>query len=192
VEDKENSMKRLVSFGFLVLAVSVPLCASTFLRLSQRELVRDSAAVVQGQVLKVSSFWDPTGRVIMSEALVRVEEKVFGEAPSVVVVRTFGGTVNGYTVEAHGFPKFRANERLLLFLEAEKDGASRVAGYQQGQFRIVRDKAGVEHAVPTVDEGTSVITRDGRAAAAAKALPLDVLKDSIRNEARQAGRFLEN
>lgn len=185
-------MKRLVSFGFLVLALSVPLCASTFLRLSQGELVRDSAAVVQGQVLKVSSFWDPTGRAIMSEALVRVEEKVFGEAPSVVVVRTFGGTVNGYTVEAHGFPKFRANERLLLFLEAEKDGASRVAGYQQGQFRIVRDKAGVEHAVSTVDEGAHFITRDGHAAAPAKAIRLDVLKDSIRNEARQAGRFLEN
>jgi hypothetical protein len=108
-------------------------------------------------------------------------------------VRTFGGTVNGYTVEAHGFPKFRAGERVLLYLEAEKDGVSRVTGYQQGHYRIVRDKAGVELAVPTLDEGASVITRDGRPMAAAKAMRLDLLKASIRDEGRRAGRAgLEN
>jgi hypothetical protein len=185
------SMKRLMSIGLLLVAVAVPLSASTFFKLSPRDLVRDSAAVVQGQVLKVSSFWDASGRVIVTEAQIQVEEKIFGNAPSVVVVRTFGGTVNGYTVEAHGFPKFRANERLLLYLEAEKDGVTRVAGYQQGQFRIVRDQAGVEIAVPTVD-GADIIGRDGRLAAPAKAIRLDVLKSSIRNEARQSGRFLEN
>jgi hypothetical protein len=185
------SMKRLMSIGLLLVAVAVPLSASTFLKMSQRDLVRDSAAVVQGQVLKVSSFWDPTGKVIMTEALVQVQEKVLGNSPSVVVVRTFGGTVNGYTIEAHGFPKFRTSERVLLYLEAEKDGASRVAGYQQGQFRIVTDKAGVEFAVPAVD-GADLVTPDGRFAAPVKTLRLDVLKDSIRNEARQSGRFLEN
>jgi hypothetical protein len=186
-------MKRLVSIGLLLLAVTVPLSASTFLRLSQGELVRGSAAAIQGEVLKVSSFWDPAGRVIMTEALVQVEEKIFGNAPSVVVVRTFGGTVNGYTIEAHGFPTFRTKERVLLYLEAEKDGASRVAGYQQGQFRIVRDKAGVERAVSALEDGAHLVSRDGRAVApAVKSVRLDVLKDSIRNEARQSGRFLEN
>jgi hypothetical protein len=156
--------------------------------MSPRELVDGSAAVVQGEVLKVTSFWDRKGQVIISEALVQVEEKVFGEAPSVVVVRTWGGTVNGYTVEAHGFPKFQANERVLLYLGREKDGVSRVTGYQQGHFRIVRDESGVEIAVPTTDDGGGIIGRDGRAAAPAKAVRLDVLKASIRNEARQSGR----
>lgn len=185
-------MKRLMSIGLLLLAVAVPVSASTFLRMTPGELVRDSAAVVQGQVLKVSSFWDASGRVIVTEAQIQVEEKIFGNAPSVVVVRTFGGTVDGYTVEAHGFPAFRAKDRLLLYLEAEQDGASRVTGYQQGQFRIVRDKAGVEFAVPTVDPETSIVGRDGRPAAKAQPIRLDVLKNSIRNEASQAGRFLEN
>jgi hypothetical protein len=187
-------MKRLVSIGVLLLLVAaLPVGASTFLRMTPQEMVRGSAAVVQGEVLKVSSFWEPSGRIIVSEALVQVHEKILGEAPSVVVVRTFGGTVNGFTVEAHGFPKFRANERVLLYLEPEKDGASRVTGYQQGHFRIVRDKAGVEYAVPTVDDGGGIVTRDGRPAAPAKAVRLDLLKDSIRDEARRAGRaVLEN
>src|SRR3954447_17109217 len=112
-------MKRLMSVGLLLSMVAIPAVASTFLKMSQKELVRSSAVVIQGQVLKVSSFWDPTGRIVMSEALVRVEEKVLGDTPSVVVVRTFGGTVGDFTVEAHGFPKFRAADRVLLYLEAE-------------------------------------------------------------------------
>jgi len=184
-------MKRLMSIGLLLLSVAaVPASASTFLQMSQKDLVRGSGAVIQGQVLKVSSFWEPTGRIIVTEAVVRVEEKIYGEAPSVVVVRTFGGTVGGYTVEAHGFPTFRANDRLLLYLEPEKDGVTRVAGYLQGQFHVVR-QGGVEMAIPATENDASVVTRDGRVAAPAKAMRLDLLKESIRGEARRAGR-LEN
>jgi hypothetical protein len=187
--NEEVCMKRLLSIGLLLAMAAVPVGASTFLKMSQQELIRDSAAVVQGHVIKVSSFWDATGRAVVSEALVRVESKIFGEAPSVVVVRTFGGKVGNFMVEAHGFPKFQVNDHLLLFLEPEQDGATRVAGYQQGQFRVVRDKSGAMLAVPTF-EGATLLTRDGRAAAPAKAIRLDELKQSIRNEARRAGRVV--
>jgi hypothetical protein len=185
---KEVCMKRLLSLGVLLGVLAVPVEASTFLKMTQNELIRDSAAVVQGRVIKVSSFWDTTGRIVVSEALVRVESKVFGEAPSVVVVRTFGGKVGNFLVEAHGFPKFQVNDHLLLFLEPEQDGVTRVAGYQQGQFRVVQDKAGVTLAVPAFDGGATLLTKDGRAAGPAKAIRLDELKASIRNEARRAGR----
>jgi hypothetical protein len=181
-------MKRLFLLG-LVLVMAVPLGASTFLKMTQKDLVRDSAAVIQGHVVKVSSFWDPTGRMVQSEALVRVESKVFGEAPSVVVVRTFGGTVGDFRVDAEGFPKFQLNDHLLLFLEPEQDGATRVAGYQQGQFRIVQDKSGALLAVPAFD-GASLLTKDGRVSAPAQTIRLDDLKASIRSEARRAGRVV--
>lgn len=182
-------MKRLLSIGLLLAMAAVPVGASTFLKMTQQELIRDSAAVVQGHVIKVSSFWDATGRAVVSEAVIRVESKIFGEAPSVVVVRTFGGKVGNFMVEAHGFPKFQPNDHLLLFLEPEQDGATRVAGYQQGQFRVVQDKSGAMLAVPAF-EGATLLTRDGRAAAPAKAIRLDELKQSIRNEARRAGRVV--
>lgn len=183
-------MKRLLSIGLLLAVAAVPAGASTFLKMTQKDLVRDSASVVQGHVIKVSSFWDPTGRIVMSEALVRVEDKIYGEAPSVVVVRTFGGTVGNFTVEADGFPRFQANDHLLLFLEAEKDGATRVAGYQQGQFRVVQDKSGIALAVPAFEGGATLLTKDGRAAGPAKAIRLDELKASIRTEARRVGRVV--
>lgn len=183
-------MKRMVSIGLLLCAVAaLPAGASTFLKMTEKDLIQNSEAVVQGRVLQVNSFWEKTGSIIVTEALVQVEEAIVGNAPTVVVVRTFGGEVDGFRVDAQGFPEFRLNERVLLFLEAEKEGASRVTGYQQGQFRVVVDKAGVEMAVPTVDVET-VITADGRPAPRLKALRLDELKASIRNEAARAGRVV--
>src|SRR5262249_36378865 len=163
---------------------------STFIHMDQKALIHDSATVVQGRVISTNSYWNRTGQVIVTDAMIQVEDAILGDSPTVVVVRTFGGTVGGYTVEAHGFPVFRVNERLVLFPERENDGPTRVAGYQQGQYRIVRDSAGVDIAVPALQADTTVLRKDGSRAAAAKSLPLESLKASIRDEARRAGRPL--
>lgn len=181
-------MRRLMFMVLLAAVLGiVPAGASTFLAMDQDELVRSSAAVIQGKVIQINSFWDPTGAVVMTEALVEVYDKVVGDVPSVVAVQTFGGMVGDFYVEAHGFPKFRVNEKVLLFLEPEKDGAMRVAGYQQGHFRIRQDKAGREIAVPTLDLGAHLLTKDGRPGPRQQALPVDSLKDQIRATAARAG-----
>ena len=136
-------MRRLVFLALLlVLVAGVPAGASTFVEMNQRELVQKSAAVVEGEVLQVHSFWDSKGRMMITEAVVKVSDSVVGNIGSALVVRTYGGTVEGYTVEAHGFPTFKRGERVLLFLEPERQGAHHVTGYQLGQYRIVRDKKG--------------------------------------------------
>lgn len=187
-------MKRLVCLGLLALMLAgvVAAGASTFIALSRQELVSQSDAVIQGRVLKVSSYWGQEGRVIMSEVLVQVEEKIAGNAPSVVRVRTFGGTVGGYTVEAHGFPKFAVNDHVVLFLQNANETAE-VTGYRQGQWRIVQDK-GVQMAVPTVEGGVTLLGRDGRPAMAAKAMRLDTFKNLIRADVERpsSGRGAAN
>jgi hypothetical protein len=175
-------MRRIVWLGVLALTLAaIPVGASTFLAMSHGELVAQSDAVIQGRVLKVSSFWDPTGRVIQSEALVQVEDLVKGTAPSVVVVRTFGGRVGNFVVEAHGFPKFVPNDHVLLFLHGA-NATAEVTGYQLGHYKIVRDHTGAEIAVPTFDGGEMLLSRDGRPTPAPKAMRLDALKNMIRAE----------
>jgi hypothetical protein len=182
-------MKRLVSGVLpLALAAAAPAMASTFLAMDQGSLVAQADAVIQGRVLKVESFWEPTGTIIVTEAMVEVEEEIVGRTPTVVRVKTFGGEVGGYFVEAHGFPVFAAGERLLLFLEPDGEDTLRVTGYQQGQYRLVSGKDGVELAVPAVDAGSSLLTADGRQVPAPAAQPLDALKDQIRAEARRLGK----
>jgi hypothetical protein len=182
-------MRRLCILSLLlVLVAGVPAGASTFLEMSQRELVQKSAAVVDGEVLQVHSFWDGKRQMMITEAIVRVSDPVVGNIGSAIVVRTFGGTVEGYTVEAHGFPTFKKGERFLLYLEPERAGAHRVTGYQLGQYRITRDKNGAEVAVPTFDGDAKLVTRSGRSAELPRALALDALKNQIRAEAQSLGR----
>jgi hypothetical protein len=179
-------MRRFLLLGLLALAIAVPASASTFLGLTTDQLMATSDAVIQGEVLQVHSFWNKSGRIIVTEAIVRVTETVAGKSPSVVVLRTFGGTVEGFTVEAHGFPKFEKGQELLLFVSNQADGTAEVTGYRQGQYRIVRGKAGVM-AVPTVEHGVRLLTRDGQAAPRPQALRLDTFKSQIQAGAQRVG-----
>lgn len=171
----------------LVLLAAVPAWASTFLAMTPRDLVTESDAVVMGEVLQVHSFWSPSGRMIVTEAIVRVEERIAGTAASVLVLRTAGGTVEGFTVEAHGFPTFEKGQRLLLFVSQGDPGE--VVGYRQGQYRIVRDAAGVETAVPMLEPGVRLLSRDGRPAPRPVPVRLQELKSQIRAEAVRVGRI---
>lgn len=175
-------MKRFVCLVvFALMLAAIPASASTFLAMSRGELLAQSDAVVQGRVLKVNSFWSESGRIIVSEAMIQVEEQIRGNAPSVVVVRTYGGEVGDIRVDAPGFPKFEAGERVLVFL-SNAGATAEVTGYRQGQYRIVRDKAGVDIAVPTVEHGVRLLNRDGSAAAAPKAVRLDTFKQMLQSE----------
>jgi len=183
-------MRRFVWLGVfaLALAVAVPAGASTFIAMSTDELVAASDAVVQGEVLQVHSYWNKSGRLIVTEAIVRVTDTITGNSPSVVVLKTFGGTVEGFTVEAHGFPTFERGQELLLFVDNQADGSAEVTGYRQGQYRVVRE-AGVEMAVPALEQGVTLLRADGQPAARPKAQRLDALKASVRADFERTSRM---
>lgn len=181
---------------FLCLALAVaaiPAGASTFLFVPQEDLVEQAESVVQGRVIDVQSFWNRQGTAILTEATVEVEDAVLGKVPSHVRLITFGGEVGGYRIDAHGFPTFAKGERLMVFLEparAGEDGAHRVLGYRQGQFRIRKNKDGQEIAVPAWEgeRGARVLKADGTEAEAPRPMGLGVLKRQIRETAERAGR----
>jgi hypothetical protein len=178
-------MKRSALVLLALLVASAPLAASTFVALTPQQLVAQSSAVIQGDVLKVNSFWDESGRVIVSEAMIRVTDTILGDSPTVVVLRVQGGDVGNYRVVAEGFPTFHAGERVVLFLQHQTDGTDEVTGYRQGQYRIVTNKAGVDIAVPTLEPGVRLFTPDGRMAIRPSAVELDTLKAQIRSEAHR-------
>jgi hypothetical protein len=171
--------RRVVWLAILLAAAAAGAESSSFLALSQEELLAGSAAVLQGRVVEVESFWNAEHTAILSEALVSVDEVLVGRAPTLVRVRTFGGTVAGYTVEAHGFPRFVAGEEALLFLYREPaDGSVRVWGYQQGQYRI-ETRGGERIAVPAVGRGVRLLRSDGVEVEPARALPLAELRQRV-------------
>lgn len=187
-------MQRRIGILAILLAwgLVAPLGASTFLAMDETGLVAASTAVVRGRVVSVESFWNDAHTLIVTEAVIDVESKIVGDAPRFLSVRTAGGTVDDFTVVAHGFPTFRDGERVLLFLQRDdraplgrvheggRPEGYRVTGYQLGHYRLVTNSRGQEIAVPTLDRDTRMLTRDGRAMEPPRARRADVFEAELR------------
>ncbi len=183
-------MNRRLLLGALALtlvAAALPAGASTFVALSDAQLVAQSDAVVVGEVLDTFSYWNPQHSMIYTEAVVYVRDVIAGDAPAVLNVRTAGGTVADYKVEASGFPTFQRNQRQVLFLHRTAAGAVEVTGYRQGQYRVFTRSDGVDIAVPALGQ-VRLLTPSGRLAARPHPQPLASLEANVRSQADRLRR----
>ena len=129
----------------LLLALAVPLSASQFIEMPFDQVAREATFAIRGQVTETWSAWDSSHEVIYTYATVRVS-RYFGEVagPDMLVVRNVGGTVDGYTQEAIGFPAIRRGEQVVLFLSESEDGSDfSIHAYNQGKY-LVQLRAGGE------------------------------------------------
>lgn len=134
-------MKRrslILTLVVVLTAAAVPTMASQFIELSFDQVARQSMFVVRGTLGPVYSQWDDAHEVIYSYSTIRVN-RYFGEmtGPDVLVVREVGGTVDGYTQEAIGFPVLREGEDVVMFLSQWDDSADyRIEAFNQGKFLV--------------------------------------------------------
>lgn len=130
--------KRLIVLSS-VLLLAVPLSASQFRKLTMDDLSRGSFAVVRGTVGPVTSAWDASGEVIYSYATLQVDQYLAGYGPRTIPIREVGGTVDGYSQQAIGFPALRSGESVVLFLSQWEDSPdARIEGFSQGKFLLRR------------------------------------------------------
>jgi hypothetical protein len=158
--------------------------------MSDVELVTQADAIVQGRVISQKSLWDATGRVIVTESVIRVQNVLNGQAPTTVTIRVAGGEVGDFAVDAIGFPKFRDREKVVLFLRDNGDGTSRVLGYQQGHFEVVKRNDGVKLAVPRTEDGAVFLTRSGALLPERQSMRLQDFKRGVRRVAREHSKEL--
>ncbi|HEV7922618.1 MAG TPA: hypothetical protein VGR02_17680 [Thermoanaerobaculia bacterium] len=131
--------RSLVLSLLLLAAMAVPMSASQFIELPFDQVARDATLVVRATVGPVTSAWDDAHEVIFSTARVEVKHYLAGDGPNVLMLREVGGTVDGYTQEAVGFPTLREGQEVVLFLSKWEDGADwRIHAYNQGKY-IVRE-----------------------------------------------------
>jgi hypothetical protein len=128
----------------LVAAMALPLSASQFIELPFDQVARNATLVVRGTVTgPVTSAWNDSHDVIFSYATVRVNRFVAGDGPELLVVREVGGTVDGYTQEAIGFPMLREGENVVLFLTHWDDSTDwRIDSYNQGKYLVTKTPQG--------------------------------------------------
>lgn len=159
---------------------AMPAVASTFLAMDLKQLAAKSDAVVRGEVLSVRAFWDPDHTTILSEAVLRVDERLWGDVfGGEIAVRSVGGRVGDHQILADGFPKFEVGDEVVLFIRQRDDRSLQVTGFQLGHFDVlVRD--GVEILVPTLDPTVTLVDAKGNNLPPPEPFALTELRDQLR------------
>jgi hypothetical protein len=120
--------------------------ASQFVEMSFDRVASEANLIARGTVVDTFSAWDDAHEVIYTYATLRVH-RYFGETtgPDTVTVREVGGTVDGYTQEAIGFPAIRRGENVVFMLSRWDDSTDyRIHAFNQGKY-LVRNRGGVEY-----------------------------------------------
>jgi hypothetical protein len=122
----------------LVSAASLPLLASSALRLSFDDLVRESDRVVEATVTGRQSAWASDNRRIYTTFTFETHSDIAGTGPARFVVIQPGGQVGRLAQITHGYPAFNRGDRVVLFLRKVVKGYD-VIGLSQGVFGFHRD-----------------------------------------------------
>jgi hypothetical protein len=136
--------RSMVLAVLMLVSLALPLSASQFVQVPFDDVARQATYVVRGTLGQTWSAWDDAHEVIYTYATVRVQ-RYFGEAtgPDTLIVREAGGTVDGYTQEAIGFPMLREGENVVLFLTHWDDSADwRIDSYNQGKYLVTKTPQG--------------------------------------------------
>jgi len=148
----------------IVAAVSGPVFSSSIPQPSDEYLVTNADSVCIGTVQALNPVWveDQSGRHIITEVPIQVEETLKGSLPNLVTAAFIGGFRDGVGEVAGHAASFRSGERVLVFLAAPNKGGRRhVVEMVQGKFSIVSDTAtGTE--VVVRGDGSSLDSVDGR------------------------------
>jgi hypothetical protein len=141
-------LRRVLIVSGLLVVLALPMAASQFVHMSFDQVARESQFIVRGTVVDTYAAWDDSHEVIFTHATVRVH-RYFGEStgPDTITIREVGGTVDGYTQEAIGFPMIRRGENVVLMLSQWEDGSDyRIHAFNQGKY-LVRNRDGIERLV---------------------------------------------
>jgi hypothetical protein len=154
-----------LALSLLALAVFSPAEASTFRRISFQELVEQSDGVIQVKVLDTTSEWTSPGNgtgYIATTAHLEVIRSLDGNflPGDELFIREAGGTVDGFTVQAIGFPQFDPGAEYVIFLTTWQDETSdwRVSGYGQGIYEV-QHRQGGDEIIPAYVQGESPSVR---------------------------------
>jgi len=157
---------RVAAFGAVVLVVaalggSQPARATVLLEVPLDEMIKDSDAIVLGEV-----SWVDTRMVLGGERLelwtlssIRVRRWLkAGAGPEQVTLHERGGHFRGQGMRIAGTPTYRVGESVLVFLKRDAAGRFRTYGLSQGRF-LVR---------PSAAPGLPTVVRDFRGASLAQ------------------------
>ena len=135
----DRRMKSVLSCG-LLLAICLPVQATTLQRLGLDDMIQKSTAIVRGTVQQTYSAVHNS--VIYTHYQVSVSEVWKGLVGSKVDIAVPGGVVKGMRETYSGAPTFANGHEYVLYLWTSKSGLTQVIGLSQGLFDILPNSSG--------------------------------------------------
>lgn len=104
-------------------------------QLTLDNLTARSDAIFAGEVIDITYRKEAEGNIYTFITLA-VDQTIKGKTEGEVVIRVFGGEIDGSRLVVEDAPQFQSGERLVVFLNKEEDDKFRVVGGFQGKFTI--------------------------------------------------------
>ena len=179
-EQRRNFLLTLFLIGIVLIALVAR--ATTLVRLTFPELVKDSSAIAHVRCLGSQASFE--NGEIWTDTSFAVLESAKGNLPDRINVRQPGGKLAGLESRVDGTPQFRASEEVYLFLTAQPGNRLFLVGWSQGTFRIQRNP---RTGITTVTQDSAEIAAydpqsRGFTKTGVKDLRLDIFRDQIRRD----------
>lgn len=139
--------------AFSLLPWGRPATATSVAAMTDADLVRHSAVIVEGTVIEAASAWDAAHRRIHTTVVLDVSRTLKGPDRDRLTLRTLGGRVGNTVAQVVGAPGFTPGEEVILFVHDETDELP-VTGLFQGKLTLAFDSARGERVV--VERGIGV------------------------------------
>jgi hypothetical protein len=134
--------KRVVSAALIMIGLAVIAEGATYVVPDDRHLIAAAKAIVTGTVIDGYARRAANG-LIETVTSVAIDERLKGDGDARTIdVALPGGAVGGERMSVSGVPRFSAGERVLLFLDRNKQGEWTTIAFALGAFRFGRDAQG--------------------------------------------------
>jgi hypothetical protein len=179
---------RSLIFVSLLALAAAGVRATTVIPPTFDQLVGDADTIFEGTVTAMRSEWTGEGadRHIVTYVTFKVEDAMKGSLGGDYTIRMFGGTVDGHTVEVADAPRFKVDDRDILFVTNNGTQFIPLVGIMHGRFHVQRDETGANEKIAK-DNGATVadvakLGRDEHAAVTGTALSKAEFKAAIRQK----------
>jgi hypothetical protein len=183
----------VVVFATFALAGASTAGATTVMKLSLKDLTKNSETIVRATVVDETARYD-ANKEIYTYYTLRVLEPVKGGSAKdqVITIRQIGGVVGTIASIVPGTPSFKKGEEVVVFLtQRDAAGYPWVMGLQQGKYSVSSDENGQKRVRNELDGlkllgANGSITDDG--AKVSPNMPLQAFLDGIRTDLDDAGK----
>jgi hypothetical protein len=104
------------------------------------DLTQRADVVVIGKVTEVRPEWSGDRSRIYSNVTVLVDEHIKGDkSQQSVVIATLGGEIDGLGEVYSHTARFKADEQVIVFAAADRQGLLRVVGGDEGKLTVTKD-----------------------------------------------------